>query len=131
MKLPQKFHEAREWGVTERDTLMTFLIVAAVLTVVFCGYILNGFLLPRLYGVQAGIDQLKRELPFPTITAGDVRTPCDAHGKKLLGFVFYAQFGPKKTDLTEGKMCWDIFKSRWDWEFSDPRFSRYNFNPVP
>jgi len=53
---------------------------------------------------------------FTSVVSVEPKFPCSAHGIYIFGYRIFAGLA-KAEYQTEGTVCWDIFKKRWEWSF--------------
>ena len=127
MMLAEEYRETRDWIVAHRRDPFLWG-TALLLAFLVMGTIIGGAMLPKVFSHVEARDTIAK-LGFKVVWIKS-QSPCRAHGLKVYGYAFRAN-GLDNSDEnhSNGKICWDMSKHRWEWVFDRSQFARFNSDP--
>ena len=123
----EEYREVKGWIAAHRRD--PFLWLVLLLPFVFAGgAAVSNMVLPAVFSYKDALSTIinLRNLGLMGVVISGSKSPCEAHGMKIYGYSISANIDQVGQNSSGGRICWDIFKSRWEWEFNNPRFVRFN-----
>ena len=123
----EEYREVKGWIAAHRRD--PFLWLVLLLPLVFAGgAAVSNMVLPAVFSYKDALSTIinLRNLGLVGVVINGSKLPCEAHGMKIYGYSISANIDQVGQNSSGGRICWDIFKSRWEWEFNNPRFVRFN-----
>ena len=126
MTLAEEYRETRDWIVAHRRDPFLWG-TALLLAFLVMGTIIGGAVLPKVFSHVEARDTIAK-LGFKVVWI-ESQFPCRAHGLKVYGYAFRTGLDNSDENYSNGKICWDMSKHRWEWVFDRSQFARFNSDP--